>query len=401
MSARTSRAVATALTLLAFAIEAVALILLVPASAVPGLGNFGSNGVASLLLALTFPIVGWLIASRRGENRVGWMFLVAGFFYALTQFSSMYAVYGLLAAPGSLPLADVMAWLNGLVWAPAFTLLILLLLFFPDGRLPSRRWRPVVWIAGAAFIVTVVPNAVALWPYRGPLLFAADRALPAADTAPATAQLLQTIGVFTSLFVAAAGVGALFIRFRRSDGAERQQIKWFASAAVVEVAVLFMMSGVTLPPPFDVLVALIVTPMIPIAVGVAILRYRLYDIDRIISRTIAYAAITAVLVATFAGAILLFQALLDPLTGGNTVAVAVSTLIVAALFQPLRRRVQRVVDRRFNRSRYDAERTVAAFAGRLRDEVELDTIRIDLLATVTGTLDPSRTSLWVREAGTR
>jgi hypothetical protein len=399
VSPSASRAVATTVALLALALEAVALILLVPASAVPGLGNFGSNGVASLVLALTFPSVGWLIASRRRENRVGWMFLVIGFFYALTQFSSMYAVYGLLAAPGSLPLADVMAWLNGVVWAPAFTLLILLLLFFPDGRLPSRRWRPVVWIAGAAFLVTVVPNAVALWPYRGPLLLAADRALPPADTAPATAQLLQNIGVIASLFVAAAGAGALVIRFRRSGGAERQQIKWFASAAIFEVAVLFMMSGVALPPPFDILVALIATPMIPIAIGVAILRHRLYDIDRIISRTVSYGAVTGILALVFVGTILVSQTVLASFFSGSSVAVAASTLVVAALFQPLRRRVQAVVDRRFNRARYDAERTVAAFGAGLRDEVDLGALRHDLVVTIDQTLQPTHTGVWLRDRG--
>ena len=399
MSPRASRAVATALALLGLAVEVAAIILLVPASAVPGLGNFGSNGVASLILALTLPSIGWLIASRRPENRIGWMLLAIGFFYALTQFSSMYAVYGLLATPGSLPLADVMAWLSGLVWAPAFTLLILLLLFFPDGRLPSRRWRPVVWIAGAAFIAMVVPNAVALWPYRGPLLLAADRALPAADTAPEVAQLLQTIGALTSLFVVAAGAGALFIRFRHSDGAERQQLKWFASAAIVEVVVLFMMSGITLPPPLDLLVAIIVTPLIPFAVGIAILRYRLYDIDRIISRTVSYAAVSGILAVVFVGSILVSQTVLASFFTGNSVAVAASTLIVAALFQPLRRRVQGVVDRRFNRSRYDAERTVEAFSGRLRDEVALPDVDAAIRAVVAQTVAPTAVGLWMRERG--
>ena len=173
--------------------------------------------------------------------------------------------------------------------------------------------------------------------------------------------------------MAAAGVAALIIRFRRSVGAEHQQIKWFASAAVVEFAAIFVMSApwVALPPPFDALAAIVVAPLIPIAVGIAILRYRLYDIDRIISRTVSYGAVTGILAVVFVGTILVSQTVLASFFSGSSVAVAASTLVVAALFQPLRRRVQAVVDRRFNRSRYDAERTAAAFSRRLRDEVEL------------------------------
>ncbi len=396
MSPRASRALATTLALLTLAMTVVAMVLLVPDSAVQGLGPFGSNGVTIVLLALTFSIVGWLIAARRSENRIGWMFLVSGFLYALTAFSGIYAVYGLLADPGSLPLADVMSWLSILTWVPALMLLMLLLLFFPDGRLPSRRWRPVVWIAGAASVVMLAPNAVALWPYRGLLLLAAEPAMPTNDTAPATAQLLQTIGFLISLFVAAAGAVALVTRFRRSIGTERQQIKWFATAAVVEVTVLLVMSGVQLPPPFDALVPIVVAPLIAIATGVAILRYRLYDIDRIISRTVSYGAVTGILAVVFVGTILASQTILASFFSGNSVAVAASTLVVAALFQPLRRRVQSVVDRRFNRSRYDAERTVEAFGERLRDQVDLASLSGDIAGVVDTTLHPSRIGVWLR-----
>ena len=394
MSPRASRALATTLALLTLAMTVVAMVLLVPDSAVQGPGSYV---VTIVLLAVTFSIVGWLIASRRSENRIGWMLLTVGFFYALTMFSQMYAVYGLLAMPGSLPLADVMSWLTNLTWVPAFTLLLLLLLFFPDGRLPSRRWWPVVWIAGATGVLMLAPTAVALWPYRGLLLLAAERAMPANDTAPATAQLLQVIGAWIALFAPVAGAGALVTRFRRSIGMERQQIKWFATAAVVEVTVLFVTSGVQLPPPFDALVTIVVAPLIPIAIGVAILRYRLYDIDRIISRTVSYGAVTGILAVVFVGTILVSQTILASFFSGNSVAVAASTLVVAALFQPLRRRVQSVVDRRFNRSRYDAERTVAAFGAGLRDEVDLGALRHDLVATIDQTLQPTRTGVWLRD----
>ncbi len=252
-------------------------------------------------------------------------------------------------------------------------LLILLPLVFPDGRLPSRRWRPIVWIASLALALMVVPAAIAYWPYRGPLLVLSDAQIPAGDPAPATADLLQGIGLIVALVVAVAGVAAIVIRFRRSVGAEHQQIKWFASAAVVEFAAIFVMSApsVALPPPFDALAAIVLAPLIPIAVGIAILRYRLYDIDRIISRTVSYGAVTGILAVVFVGTILGLQTILASFYSGSSVAVAASTLVVAAIFQPLRRRVQSVVDRRFNRSRYDAERTAAAFSTHLRDEVDL------------------------------
>ncbi len=395
MSARASRAVATTLTLLTTALVVGAVALYFANTAKAALEPLGFNGVASMILVVTLPTIGWLIASRRRENRIGWMLLTVGFLYALTQFSATYAAYGLVADPGSLPLADVMSWLTVLAWVPAFVLFILLLLFFPDGRLPSRRWRPVVWIASVALVVMVVPDAIALWPYRGPLLLTADVASPANDPAPAVAGTLLGVGLILSLTVAVAGVGALVIRFRRAAGTEHQQIKWFASAAVAEVTAIFVTTGVVLPPPLDALAAIIVAPLIPIAVGVAILRFRLYEIDRIISRTIAYAAVTGVLVLTFAGAILLFQAVLAPLTGENTVAVAASTLVVAALFQPLRGRVQGVVDRRFNRARYDAERTAGAFAARLRDQVDLGALGADLVATVEASFRPRTAEIWV------
>jgi hypothetical protein len=209
------------------------------------------------------------------------------------------------------------------------------------------------------------------------------------------------VGLSLSVVVAAAGAAALIIRFRRSLGTEHQQIKLFATAAIAEMAVLIPMAmgAIRLPPPVDGIVAMIITPLIPIAVGVAILRYRLYDIDRIVSRTVSYGAVTGILALVFLGTILVTQTVLASFFRGGSVAVAVSTLVVAALFQPLRRRVQLVVDRRFNRSRYDAERTVAACAGRLRDEVELDPLQADLLATVAGTFAPSGLAVWLRDRG--
>jgi hypothetical protein len=394
--------VATTVALLALALEAAAGVLVVRDVAATRVA-LGSNGVSVLILGASFPVVGWLIASRRRENRIGWMFLAVGVVFALVTFSGAHAQYGLVVEPGSLPLADITAWLSTLAWVPAYTLLILLLLFFPDGRLPSRRWRPIIWIAALSAFLMLVPSAIAEWPYRGLALLTGvspSTGDPLLDPALDTANLLQGVGSALSLIVAVAGAGALVIRFRRSVGTEHQQIKWFATAAIVELAVFLPMSVhvVVLPPPFDALVAMIAAPLIPMAIGVAILRHRLYDIDRIISRTVSYGAVTGVLALVFVGTILVSQTVLASFFSGNSVSVAASTLIVAALFQPLRRRVQVIVDRRFNRSRYDAERTVAAFGAHLRDEVDLGALRHDLVATIDQTLQPTRTGVWLRGA---
>ena len=358
----------------------------------------GFNEVAIVILVVTLPGIGWLIASRRPDNRIGWLLLAMGFVYALTPFAAAYSGYGLVADPGSLPLADVMSWIFLLTWPPGFVLLILLPLLFPDGRLPSRRWRPIVWIAGVALAVMVLPEAIAYWPYRGPLLVLSGISTPASDTAPATAGLLQGIGLILCLVVAAASVASVVIRFRRSVGAEHQQIKSFASAAAVELAAIFVVTSVALPRPFDALAAIVVAPLIPIAIGIAILRYRLFDIDRIISRTVSYGAVTAILAVVFIATILVSQTILASFFRGSSVAVAASTLVVAAIFQPLRRRVQSVVDRRFNRSRYDAERTAAAFGARLRDQVDLANLDADVRQVVAATVAPVTVGLWIRQA---
>jgi hypothetical protein len=251
-----------------------------------------------------------------------------------------------------------------------------------------------------ALVLMVVPQAIAFWRYQGPLLIPFDVATPASDPAPAVAKVLQWLGLILCLVVAAAGVAALIVRFRRSAGAEHQQIKWFASAAVVEFAVIFVMSApppAVVPPPFDSLLAIVVAPLIPIAIGIAILRYRLYDIDRIISRTVSYGAVTGILAAVFVGTVLVSQTVLAGFFNGGSVAVAASTLVVAALFQPLRRRVQSVVDRRFNRSRYDAERTAAAFGARLRDQVDLANLDADVREVVAATVAPVKVGLWIRQ----
>jgi hypothetical protein len=219
--------------------------------------------------------------------------------------------------------------------------------------------------------------------------------------------MLDMVGVVAgpiALLVALLAVASLVIRYRRAAGVERAQLKWFAFVTAISVPaflVTVVLYGNTGVAPIASLVAGLVAfgglALLPIAIGIAVLRYRLYEIDRLVSRTISYGVLTAIVGGLFVGFILVFQAVLAPVTGSNELAVAGSTLLAAALFQPIRRRVQRIVDRRFNRSRYDAERTVAAFAERLRDEVDLEQLRAEILATVTATVEPSSVSLWLRE----
>ena len=402
MSPRASRALATILALLTAAlVVGISALSVAPNTAPSETSPWHFYTVTSLILIVTLPGIGWLVATRRPENRIGWMLLAVGFFLALGGFSVTYAEHGLINDPGSLPLADLMSWLKLMTWQPGFVLLILLLLVFPDGRLPSRRWVPIVWIAGIAFVLMVVPQAIAFWRYQGPLLVPFNVATPASDPAPAIAGLLQGVGLILCLVVAVASAAAVIVRFRRSAGAEHLQIKWFASAAAVEFAAIFIMSApppAVVPPPFDALLAIVVAPLIPIAIGIAILRYRLYDIDRIISRTVSYGAVTGILALVFVGTILVSQTILASFFRGSSVAVAASTLVVAALFQPLRRRVQAVVDRRFNRSRYDAERTAAAFGARLRDEVDLANLKAEMRQVVAATVAPVTVGLWIRQA---
>jgi hypothetical protein len=379
----------------AIVLAAVTIALIVPSVATPTSVPFGTYGVLTLVGAVTYPIVGWLVASRRPENPIGWILLLEGLLDALMAFSSQYSTYGLINAPGSLPFADVASWVAGWIWASGTVLFFLLVLVFPDGRLPSPRWRPVLLLGVVAFILETVPNAIALWSYRGPALLAANT--PDTSTSGPAIQLALAIGGISSLAFAIVAVISIVVRFRRSSGIERQQIKWFGAAGIVTITLLWLVPVIALPVPFDALAALVVGPLLPGAIAIAILRYRLYEIDRIVSRTISYLIITGFLAVVFVGAVFLLQAVLTPVVGENPVAVAASTLVVAALFKPSRTRVQQIVDRRFNRARYNAERTAAAFAARLRDQVELAELRADLLSTVTGALDPSGAGVWIRD----
>jgi hypothetical protein len=364
--------------------------------------SIGSPALDAILgiLFLTFPTIGAVIASRCPENAIGWLFLLAGVGAQLEDALLGYATYALLVEPGSLPAGDVAGLVADLIWIPTLvTTLSLLLLLFPTGRPPSRRWRPLVWVIGLGAAAYVVCTAV----NPGPLYFFESTSNPlgidaAGDFASNVVDL--TGGPFLLTTLAAAG--SLFLRFRRSHGEERQQIKWLVYTAGLLAAstpLMVALGGVEIAGVLvsDLLFALLVSA-VPIAVGAAILRHRLYDIDVVINRTLVYGALTATLVGAYLAAVLVLQLALSPLTEDSDLAIAGSTLAVAALFRPARARIQAVVDRRFYRRRYDAARTVEGFSARLRDQVELESLSTDLRAVVAETMQPAHVSIWLREA---
>ena len=368
----------------------------------PGIGTFA-------ILTVSFSVVGALIASHRPENSIGWIFLAVGFFYGLLSAGDEYAIYALLTNPGSLPLGAAASWLGQWVWAPGLGLVLVFLpLLFPDGHPPSYRWRPVAWLGGLSIGLAVVSSMILLWPERGPALVTGDES---------PSHVVDVILLFALPLMLLAGLGAvisLLVRFRRARGDERQQIKWFASAAALTF-VWILVSEV-----FEELISIeggvpeailaftsasasLVIPSIPIATGIAILRYRLYDIDILINRTLVYGSLTAMLVSLYFVGIVVLQRVFVLLTGEqSTLAVVASTLSIAALFNPLRRRIQSFIDRRFYRRKYDARKTLEAFSAKLRNETNLDALSDDLTSVVRETMQPAHVSLWLRPSeGTR
>jgi putative flippase GtrA len=371
------------------------------AAAVPlsGLAHQNLNaggGSVPVWVSAAFAAAGWVLAFRRPANPLGWIMLGGAFFFALSEDASYYTVadYGL--RHGDLPLGGL-ALLAQPGWAPGIVLLGLLVLLFPDGRLPSSRWRWLVatyaavgalWMAG-----TVVLTVRALADHGtqvdsgGNLLL-----LSGHDPAAGWWNVLQNL--FFPLLIACwlASIASQALSFRRSSGERRQQLKWLLAGSAATLVAVGLAALLRSVPWLSDVIGVIGFLALPVSIGVAVLRYRLFDIDRIVSRTLAYAIVTGLLVGVYAGLVLLTTEVF----GFHTpVAVAASTLAAAALFTPVRRRVQRLVDRRFNRARYDAETTVAAFADRLKDAVNLDAARDDLATTVHQALEPAHLSVWV------
>jgi len=393
MSDQVARRVAWALWAAAVALAAAgaALVLVSLDAQIPD--NWGFRGYSDIT-APAFATAGLLIARRQPRNAIGWLLLVAGLATGFGGFVQEYATRAVIIAPGSLPGATALAWIAS--WSFAFfagPLLTLIPQLFPTGRPLTRRWTPLLW-CGAAF----VPLTLFLFGLRpGPTENAAFIENPLGlrgALADARATLEAPLGALMALTVAASG-GALALRFRRARGVERQQLKWVASSAgFCALAFAVMLASNTSKPGQVLMIAAFVT--MPVAMGIAILRYRLYEIDVLINRALVYGATTGAIAVAFFAGIVVLQALLRPLTSGSEFAVAASTLVSFALFQPLRRRIQDVVDRRFYRSRYDAARTLDAFSVHLRDEVALDAVRADLLAAVRDTVQPVHASLWLR-----
>ncbi len=360
--------------------------------------------VLFLLLFMAFATVGALVASRRPGNAVGWTLCALGLFGTLTTASEGYAVYALATRPGSLPGGEGMVWLSGLLGGPiTFALFALVLLLFPDGRPLSPRWRPFVWLNLIA-VGLILAFAFKPGPIDTSLL---DISNPfGIQGAGALLEALGISGIFLTLAVAVAGAVSLVIRLRRSHGDERQQLKWFAFAGAICCAA-FVTGPVlwTLPPSSGFgwvwpVLFLSAASTIPAATGIAMLKYRLYDIDVIINRTLVYGSLTVTLALVYAGSVISLQYVFRVFAGGSSQLVIVaSTLAIAALFNPLRRRIQGFIDRRFYRKKYDAAMVLEAFSERLRDETDFDTLSEDLTNVARETVQPEFVSLWLREKG--
>ena len=365
-------------------------------------GTFQPDAAGQVGLALgfsAFMVVGALIVAHRPSNAIGWMFSAIGLLAFTALLAVEYATYAYVTRPGSLPGAILAAWYGSWPWYPAIALaLIFTPLLFPTGRLLSPRWRPVAWLAGTTTAGLMVLGAV------GPELdlAAGDHGIANPIGIAWVENSEEPVDTTISVLLVLSGLaaaGSLVIRFRRSQGEERQQLKWFTYA--VGLLPLFVLADF-LPYSGGSLLSAVPLVLLPVAVGIAILRYRLYDIARLINRTLVYGLLTALLAGVYAGTVLV----LGQVFGGvgkdpPSWAVAGATLAVAALFQPARRRIQAVVDRRFNRRKFDAARTVEAFSVRLRDEVDLDALSAELLAVVEQTIQPTRASLWLRPADQR
>jgi hypothetical protein len=357
------------------------------------------------IVPAVYATLGLVVATRRPRHPVGWLLIGIGLTGSIQLVAGQ---YGAWAGAADLPGRLHAMWTAGQLQIIWIGLVLLLLLLFPTGRLPSPRWRPVAWalVAGVGLSLTaqaLKPRTMsglpedtnpfgvpALEPIIGPL-----------DVLGGTLVIVGIIGAFASLVV----------RLRRSRGRERQQLKWFVYVALLGIVAIFPLGPLLywlsdqLPDGYRGVFGALLEPWLlgpialPITVAVAIVRHRLYDIDRVINRTLVYGLLTVLLGAVYAAGVFLLGRLLDPADGQSELAVAASTLAVAALFQPARRRVQTAVDRRFNRARYDAARTVEAFSVRLRDQVDLDTLSAELLTVIDQAVQPTQVSLWLRPMG--
>jgi hypothetical protein len=342
------------------------------------------------LIATPFAVVGALVASRRPRNPIGWLFLAFAVVAAFAVSADRYASYTLVEHPGSLPGGDWVAWTASGIWHPAFGFFVFSFLLFPDGRLPSARWRPVAWIAAANYLVGGVlgllwnPLFGEFFPYAEPPFRLPDYFV---------VEVAFGVFIIVNFALLALSAVSLVLRLRRARGVVRQQLKWFVYAVTL-FALVFPPSVIVLG---DGRLIVFLLPLVPAAAGIAILRYRLFDIDVVINRTLVYGLLTALLVVVYFGGVVVLQYIFRALAGQeSTLAVVASTLVIAALFSPLRRRVQGLVDRRFYRRKYDATKTLETFSAKLRDETDLDALGADLVGVARNTVQPEHVSLWLR-----
>jgi MFS family permease len=343
-----------------------------------------------ILNALVLPLIGALIVVGDRRHLLAWLLIVAGVFLAVYNLAAQYAplALGLTSRRLSLPGGVLASWLTSWTNVPGIVILAaFLILLFPDGRPPSRRWRPVAWAGAVILVVPTAILAVGYWPLRGPQLITQEGSQP-----PLVGAMFWT-AFQGALLLGAISVVALVLRFRRAGAVQRQQIKWFAYGAALSIPLSLFPEA----RPWGPYLEFLGTVLLLAGLGIGIFRYRLWDIDRLVNRTLVYGLLTALLAGVYAGLVLVLGQLFGGIgTDTPSWAVAGATLAVAALFQPARRRIQQTVDRRFNRRRYNAATTIEAFSIRLRDQVDLDTLSAELLAAVDQTMQPASASLWLR-----
>ena len=347
-----------------------------------------------ILVGAPYVIVGAAVAFRTPRNRIGMLLQVMGLGYALLGVIGEYAIHGLVYRPGSLPAAIAAAWVIQWGWTVAFGVSMFVFLLFPSGRFVSERWRRFGYFAGASIGIAACSFATA----KGVMDSFTIR--PAFQNPLGVGVPLETAGMLMMPWLVSlvASSVSLFIRFRKSTGIERLQLKWLALGAIfTAVAFCFPLALPEAPILGQALTSAGIV-LLPTTIGIAILRYRLYDIDVLINRALVYGLLTLALAGAYIGLVFGFQALLAPFTAESDLAIAASTLGVAALFRPFRSRMQDFIDRRFYRRKFDSEQTVAEFSVRLRDEVELTAVTSRLTDVVQETMEPAHVSLWMREA---
>jgi hypothetical protein len=396
MSARTAARLAWSLWALSVALTGLSLLLLVLILRYPN--SYIFDWWLGNALVVVDATVGAIVASRRPGNPVGWLLCLSGVAVGTSSFTSQYAIYTLLARPGSLPAGEASAWVAAWMLPIMIGLQVSYILLFPTGRLPGRRWRWLAWLTVAFVLVGMLTFAFSPGAHQGSLG-------PSKNPLGIKGFDIFYQAVLYTMAPLLFGTAALsvYVRLRQARGVERQQIKWFAyAAAIYALSIVLNVINLAIDAPLwfewgSTAIFTVAGMTIPISIGIAILRYNLYDIDVVINRTLVYGSLTATLVALYFGGIVVLQSVFVLLTGQrSTLAVVASTLLIAALFNPLRRRIQSFIDRRFYRSKYDARKTLEAFSAQLREETDLNALSEDLVGVVRETMQPAHVSLWLR-----